>query len=512
MTDGKQKTRTAAIMGGLMLGMLLSALDQTIVGTAMPRIIMNLGGMALYSWVFSAYMLTATATVPVVGKLSDLYGRRWFYVGGLGIFMLGSVLCGAAQTMEQLIVFRGLQGIGAGAVMPLTIAIIGDIVAPSERGKLQGLMGTVFAFASVVGPMAGGLIVDNWNWRWVFYVNLPVGLLSLLVMLLVLHDIKDGIDARSIDYLGVMALVPAITTMLLVTIWGGKDYAWDSLPIIGLGVVSLLLWLLFVYVEMRAKEPIIPFSLFRNSVFTVSSVAVFLTGIGMFGAIMFIPLFVQGVIGTSATDSGMVLTPMMLSFVGSSVVAGQIMSRTGKYRHIALVALGIVSFAFYLLAGMGVETSNEVAVRNVVVLGLGMGALMPLFNLAVQNAVEHRVMGIATSCIQFFRGVGATVGVTVMGALMASRVDGGMRLGLAGLPAEVTANLSMSELRAMLSPEATLARGGTVDLPQAVVEIAKAVLAGALHDVFYVGLVVAVLALGVCLFLKEIPLKRQARR
>lgn len=496
------------VFAGLMLGMLLAALDQTIVGTAMPRIVANLGGLALYSWIFSSYMLTSTAVVPVFGKLSDIYGRRWFYILGLTIFLIGSALSGAAQTMEQLIMFRGLQGIGAGASMPIGMAIIGDIFPPRERGKFQGLLAAVWGTASVVGPTAGGFIVDNWNWRWVFYVNIPVGLLALLVMFLSLHDRRDEAVKRSVDYWGAATLIAAITTMLLVTIWGGNEYAWSSPFILTLGGASLVLWALFAVVEMRAEEPIIPFSLFRNSVFSVSILAAFLTGIAMFGMVMFIPLFVQAVIGATATDSGLILTPLMLALVASSALAGQIISRTGRYRYVALVGIGVMAIGGYLLSLMDVNTTEDVVVRYMIVAGMGLGATMPVFVIAVQNCVDRARLGIATSSLQFFRGIGGTVGVTALGTLMASSLHGEMQARLSLLPKEAASAIAQGGFDDLYSPQSLMAPGGTDGMPPVLLEMLKGALSNAIHEIFVVALIITVLAFVSCLFLKEIPLRR----
>ncbi|MCS7051992.1 MAG: DHA2 family efflux MFS transporter permease subunit, partial [Thermomicrobium sp.] len=306
-----QRHRLGLILPGLLLGMLLAALDQTIVGTAMPRVIAELHGLEHYAWVFTAYMLTSTVTVPLYGKLSDIYGRRTFFLLGMVIFLLGSALSGMAQTMTQLIVFRAIQGLGGGALFPIAIAIVGDLFPPAERGKWQGLFAAVFGFSAIIGPSLGGWITDHWGWRWVFYVNMPIGLLALLTTGLTMPKLASG-RRHSIDYLGAALLTAGVTPMLLAFSWAGTEYPWGSVQIIALFVASAIILLLFIPVELRSPEPILDLRLFRNRIFTPTLIAAFLIAIGMFGTILYLPLFVQAVLGRTATNSGAVLTPMML--------------------------------------------------------------------------------------------------------------------------------------------------------------------------------------------------------
>ena len=323
-----------------MLALLLAALDQTIVGTAMPRIVSELHGFELYAWVTTAYLLTSTAVVPIVGKLSDLYGRRWFLLGGAAFFVLASALCGLSQDMNQLIVFRGVQGIGAGILMATVFTVIATLFAPRERARMQGLFSAVFAFASVVGPLVGGYLTDNLSWRWVFYVNLPVGALALAVLFVFYRDTAPRRAVKSIDYLGASTLTAAIVPLLLALSLGGNQHAWDSPEIIGMFAFAVAMFLAFVWSERRTDEPIIPFALFKNRMVTVSVIGLTIMGISMFGTILFIPLFIQGVIGTTATQSGTILMPMMFAMIGSSVISGQIIARTGKYKLMSVVGPG----------------------------------------------------------------------------------------------------------------------------------------------------------------------------
>lgn len=507
--------RKTWVLVGLLFGMLLGALDQTIVGTAMPRVIASLGGMNLYAWVFTAYMLAATTSVPVFGKLSDLYGRKYFYIGSLVVFMLGSVLCGAAQTMTQLIVFRGLQGLGAGSMMANALAIIGDIFPPSERGRYQGIMGAVFGLSSVLGPALGGYLTDNLNWRWVFYVNLPVGIIAVVILALVMSGSKVTVK-RPVDYLGAATLLLASVPMLLAFSWAGKDFPWSSLRIIGLLAFSAVFWVAFVLVERKAQEPILPMDLFNNSIFSVSSLAVFLTGAGMFGAIMFVPLFMQAVIGISATNSGMLLTPLMLSVVASSVLGGQVISRTGRYKWITVAAVALMAFGMYMMSLMTETTTQAEVVRNMIIVGLGLGVTMPVFTIAVQNAVPHDRLGIVTAAVQFFRSIGGTIGVAVFGTFLTSSMQREID---SLIPEQVRQAVPADKLKTMVDPQALMNPDSLAHIkaeaPAFFIPILDKILSGvrhalviALHDVFLVGFAAIVVAFLVLLLLKEIPLRR----
>jgi EmrB/QacA subfamily drug resistance transporter len=325
-----------ATVAGLMLTLLLSALDQTIVGTAMPRVVSELHGFEHYAWVTTAYLLTSTTVVPIVGRLSDLYGRRWFLLGGTGFFLLTSALCGLSQDMTQLVVFRGLQGLGGGVLMATVLTVISTLFPPAQRARMQGLFSAVFGLASIIGPLLGGYLTDQLSWRWVFYVNLPIGLVALSVLWLFYRDVGPRRLAASIDYVGAATLTAGVVPLLLALSWGGAQYAWSSPPIVGLLIVALLMLAAFLWTEAHAAEPILPLSLFRNRVVAVSALAIGILGVTMFGTILYIPLFVQGVIGTTATQSGSVLAPMMFAMIVSSIAGGQIIARTRKYKVLAV--------------------------------------------------------------------------------------------------------------------------------------------------------------------------------
>ena len=409
--------RILAIYAGLMVTLLLAALDQTIVATALPKIVGDLGGITQYSWVFTAYMLTSTVTVPLYGKLGDVYGRKNLFLFAIVVFLLGSALCGASTSMTELVIFRAVQGIGAGGLFPLSLAVIGNIVPPRDRGKWQGLIGAVFAASSIIGPAVGGFIVDNASWRWVFLVNLPVGGLALIVISFVMPR-RAPLTDHSIDWLGAGVLAGGVGALLLGLVWGGTQYPWGSVEVVGSFVAAVVLLAAFAVVEQRAREPILPFEILRNPIVAGSVACMALVGMAMFGTISYVPLFVQGVIGTSATSSGVVLTPLMLGAVTTSLLTGQLVSRTGRYRWNAILGPVVLTIGMVLLWRMSVTTTNAQAARNMVIAGIGIGSMMQVFVLSVQNAVPRAVIGSATALTQFGRQMGATLGVTIMGVLV----------------------------------------------------------------------------------------------
>ncbi len=506
------------IIASVMLGILLAALDQTIVGTAMPRIVADLGGLSHYAWVFTAYMLASTVTVPIYGKLSDIYGRRWFFIGGMVLFLAGSALSGMSQTMTQLILFRALQGFGAGAMMPIAFAIIGDVFPPSERGKWQGLTSGMFGIASIIGPTLGGWLTDNLGWRWVFYVNMPVGAIAIATAFFGLPKIRSN-RKHTIDYYGAAALVAGAVPMLLAFSWAGDKYAWVSTQIIGMLVFSAVMIALFIFIESRAEEPILSPNLFRNRIFTVSNLASFLIAGGMFGAIMYLPLFVQGVMGDSATDSGAVLTPMMLGFVVSSIVGGQVMSRTGRYKKLALASLVLAVVGMFLFSRMSVDATKGELVRNMILTGLGIGTTMSLFTIVVQNAFPLKRMGEVTASLQFFRNIGGTLGVAILGSLMNSRFH---TLYYAKLPADVVSAVPKEQLAQLDNPQLVLSPDAVAQIKQGfsafgaqgdqlfnqVFLAIREALAGAITDLFIIGMVFMLLSLAVTFLLTEVPLRR----
>lgn len=509
--------RRAPIIVGLILGMLLAALDQTVVGTAMPHVIAELGGQAqTIAWVATSYLLASTVGVPIYGKLSDIYGRRVFFMGGMLVFLLGSALSGASHDMTQLIIFRGVQGLGAGALMPIAQAIIADIFPPLERGKWQGLFMAVFGLATIVGPFLGGWITDQWGWRWVFYVNMPVGAIALVTAGFTIPSIISHRKHR-IDYFGSATLIAWTVPLLLALTWGGNQYAWDSWQIIGLLTGAAVMLLTFLVIEARAAEPIISPRLFKSSIFTVSSLATFLLAGGMFGAIFFLPYFVQYVMGESATNSGEVLTPMMLGFMVSSIVGGQLLSRTGRYKILALVGFTIAIFGMLLLSKMDASATDQLLIRNMLITGLGIGVMMSLFTIVVQNAFPVQKIGEVTATLAFFRSMGSTIGLAVFGAVFTNALAANIK---SNMPAALKPFIPVSQLTNLGQTQ-----GGSGDLQAAFARFGpqgevlyhqllaaiKVSFASSISEVFLMGASMMALAFFATLFLKEIPLRKSNR-
>jgi len=486
------------VLIGIMAGSFLAALDQTIVATALPRIVGDFGGVDQLAWIASIYLLTSTAAMPIVGKLSDLYGRRLLFQISIVVFMVGSVLAGGSQTMGQLIGARAVQGFGAGGLIVLNFGILADIVAPRERGKYQGYVASVWAVAAVIGPFLGGFFVDNLTWRWIFFVNLPIGVAALLITSAVLKLPKRARNDVSIDYLGAALLVAAIVSLLLVTEWGGDRYDWLSVEIVGLFTAAVVFTFVFIWCERRAPDPIIPPRLFRIPTVRISASAATVFGMLQFGTILFVPVYFQIVRGDTATNSGLLLMPQMLGILVGTIGAGRLTTRTGRYKVFPLVGLVLLALSFLVLSRMQPDTSQWVAVVAMVFVGAGIGMTTPALMLSVQNVVDTDDVGAATSMMTTVRSMGSSLGAAVFGAVLTSRLN-----------TELSQNLGRTARRidpALLrgSPE-QIAR-----LPEHVQHGVTESFANALSTVFLAAVPIAVVAFVIVVFLPELPLRTRA--
>nr|MDT0657796.1 MDR family MFS transporter [Micromonospora sp. DSM 115978] len=434
MTETEQtaaRPNIRIVLAGLMIAMMLAMLDNMIVSTALPRIVGDFGGLNHFTWVVTAYVLGTTVSTPIWGKLGDLYGRKTIFLTSIGIFLLGSALCGMAGSelfsgpengMVQLIAFRALQGLGAGGLMVGVMAIIGDLVPPRERGRYQGMIAGIMAIAMVAGPLTGGFITDHLSWRWAFYINLPLGGAALILLVTRMHLPRYRTEHR-IDWLGAALLSTAITALVLITTWGGTEYAWGSPQILGLAGLTALSAVAFILVERRAPEPILPLGLFANRNFAVISAVGFLLGFAMFGAMNFLPLFQQTVQGATATESGLLLLPLMFGMLVVSIIAGRTITRTGRYRIFPIIGGVFLTAGMALLTLLDVDTSRVESALYMIVLGVGMGFLMQTSMLIAQNSVEQRDLGAASGAATFFRSIGGSLGVSLFGAIFANRLQ-----------------------------------------------------------------------------------------
>ncbi|MFI7314770.1 MDR family MFS transporter [Streptomyces hygroscopicus] len=494
--EPKQRS-TSVVIFALMIAMLLAMLDNMIVGTAMPTIVGELGGLDHLSWVVTAYALATAASTPIWGKLGDMYGRKGVFLTSIAVFLLGSALSGMAQSMGQLIGFRALQGLGAGGLMVGVMAIIGDLVPPRERGRYQGIMAGVMAVAMIGGPLVGGTLTDHLGWRWIFYINLPLGAVALFAISAVLHLPKKRAEGR-IDYAGAALLTVGITALVLITTWGGNEYAWGSAQIIGLGALGVVSLAVFLYVEQRVAEPVLPLHIFRNRNFTLVTAIGFLTGFVMFGSTTFLPLYQQTVQGASATNSGLLLLPMLLGMLVVSLVAGRVTTQTGKYKVFPIVGGFLIMAGMFLLSLMDTETTRFTSGVYMAVLGMGMGCLMQTTMLVAQNSVEMKDMGVGSSSATLFRTLGGSFGVAILGALFTSQVRDTMAERVGSKGAAVTSG------SAQLDPASLKL------LPPAIRDAYTHAVASGAHQVFLWGSLISIVGFVAAWFVKEVPLRGAA--
>jgi EmrB/QacA subfamily drug resistance transporter len=488
---------------GTMLALLLAALDQTIVGTAIPRIVADLNGLDRLAWVTTAYLVTSTTMTPIAGKLGDLFGRKPFLLAGMIGFVAASALCGLSQDMTQLIIARGVQGIFGGVLFATVFSVIGDLFSASARGRAQGLFGGVFGLSSIVGPTAGGFITDHWSWRWVFEVNIPVGILAVAVVAIGLPYVKSKASWRDIDFLGAFTLAAGVVP-LLIALTITRDHAWTSLPVVGLLAIAVAMIVAFIVVETRVEHPIVPLELFKNATFTVSMIVSFLTAFGMFGSILFTPLVFQGVLGISATNSGALITPMMFGLLGASTVTGFVMLRIRYYRFLGTLGVAVMIFGMWLLSQIVPGTPEWRVVADLIVVGLGLGMTFPLYLTAIQTALPRQYLGVATSQIQFWRNLGGTVGSAILGAVLANRLPDYLKTRVADLhlpPQAINQLPKGGSANSILDP-VLLAK-----LPAAFVHAIRLALSDTLHDIYLFAGLVLVIALVSTIFLREVPLQ-----
>jgi EmrB/QacA subfamily drug resistance transporter len=501
ITTGLSRTRIFLATAGTMLALLLAALDQTIVGTAIPRIVADLNGLDRLAWVTTAYLVTSTTMTPIAGKLGDLFGRKPFLLAGMVGFVIASAICGLSQDMTELIVARGVQGIFGGVLFATVFTVIGDLFPPEQRGRLAGLFGAVFGLSSIVGPTTGGFITDHWSWRWVFEVNIPVGIIAVLVVLAGLPYVRSKASWRDIDFFGAFTLAASVVP-LLVALSITRDHSWTSPEVMGLLAVAVVMLVAFIFVESRVEHPIVPLHLFRNSTFTVSMVVGFLTAFGMFGSILFTPLVFQGVLGISATNSGALITPMMFGLLGASTVTGFLMRRVRYYRFLGTLGVAVMIFGMYLLAQITPSVPEWRVVASLITVGLGLGVTFPLYLTAVQVALPRQFMGVASSQIQFWRNLGGTVGSAILGAILSNRLPGYItdQIQALHIPPAALKNIPKGNANAILDP--TLIS----KLPPAFVHAIRQALASSLHDIYIFAGAILVLALIATVFMKEVPL------
>ncbi|HYW27842.1 MAG TPA: MDR family MFS transporter [Terriglobales bacterium] len=500
---------------GVAMSLLLASLDQTVVGNSMPRIVSELQGLNYYAWVTTAYLLTSTIILPIAGKLGDMFGRKPFMLAGMVGFVAASALCGLAQNMAWLVIFRGIQGLFGGMLFASVFAVLADIFPPEQRARMQGVFGGVFGLSAVIGPTIGGWLTDGPGWRWVFYVNVPVGIAAVALVSIALPFVRSRAQIRDIDWVGCVALAAGLVPMLI-ALSLTSTYKWSDPEVMGLLAIAAVVLVAFFFWERRADEPIIPFTLFRNNVFSVSVVIAFFSALGMFGTILFVPLLYQGVLAVSASNSGVLLTPMFIGLIGFSTLAGQLMTRVKRYRFIGTAGVGIMILGMVLLSRVGVATPTWQVAANIVIIGAGLGLTFPLTLVAVQSALPREFLGVASSQVQFWRNLGGTIGSAVLGSILANRLPAAIATQIAALhlppgfrqpgtgggtsPQQIFDPAHLAALRAQVPPQAA-------PLFDQVIHAIRVALASTMHDLFLIAAAILVVSLVATLFMREVPIR-----
>jgi len=489
-----KKTNVPLTVVGLMLALLMVSLDQTILSTAIPTIMVKLGGYSSYVWLFSAYLIASTAGMPIFGKLSDMYGRKLFFLLGLILFIVGSALCGSATTMTQLIIFRAIQGVGGGALLPVIFVIIFDLFPPDKRGKVQGIFGAVFGLSSVLGPLAGAFFTDHMNWRWIFYINLPLGIISLVVVFMKYHESLEHKKDR-IDWWGTITLIGAILALMFAMELGGHEYAWSSTQVVALFALSILLFALFLGIEKKTKNPLIPLGLFKNRIFTASMGIGFIFGAALMAGASQIPLFIQGVIGGTATNAGLILTPMMISIVVSSFVGGTL-AQSLSYRNILILPAIFLMGAAILLTSLSFDSSRSLITVGMILLGLSIGATFPIASIAAQHGITYEQRGVVNSLVRFTQSLGNTVGIAIFGSIQTTHL------------VKYLSETNISE--ELKDPQALLTPGTREALPPDVLTQGTQAMAQSITDVFSWLIGIAIIAVLFILLLGNSKMMRTA--